>query len=141
MKKKMKIGVLALACALTLSVIGLYASPRLRVRLFVELYHEEFEEGYADGQGVPAEDAVLLGYENLNEWRGEHPMLEILIASPGDGYYGCYYSPDGVPLAFQNTAAELVPSGDGCWTWTAEGDNRGETEKITDHWYFFRASF
>lgn len=140
MKKNVRAAALAIACVLVLSVIGVYAVPKLRVTLFVELYHEQFEEGYADGQGVPAEDAVLLGYKSLNEWC-DGRMMELIILSRGDSYYGCYYSPDDVPFAFQGTKAELAETEEGRWTWAAEGDNHGETSKIMDGWYFFRASF
>ena len=32
-----------------------------------------------------------------------------------------------------------VPDGENCWTWRAEGDNRGMTKKIQDRWYYFEA--
>lgn len=141
MKKRVRAGLMALACILVLSVVSIYAIPKLRVSLFVHLYHEAFEEGMAAHQGVPADDVVILGYKSVNSWDGTHPMTELVIMSRGDTYYGCYYSPDDVPLAFQNTAAELMPSGSDRWTWRAEGDNRGETSKILGCWYFFKASF
>ena len=91
--------------------------------------------------GVPADDAVLFGYKYVNTWEGEHSMVEFLITTRGDTYYGCYYSPDDVPLAFQNTAAELTLCGHDSWKWSADGDNAGKTMKIMDHWYYFEASF
>jgi len=77
----------------------------------------------------------------VNSWDAEHPMTEFLIMTWGDTYYGCYYSPDGVPLAFQNTDVELVQNGHDYWEWSAEGDNRGATSLILDNWYYFEASF
>lgn len=68
-------------------------------------------------------------------------MTEFVIMSWGNTYYGCYYSPDNVPLAFQNTDVELTQNGHNYWEWSAEGDNHGETSKIMDCWYFFKASF
>ncbi len=145
MKKKIKAGIIVLACVLLLSIISIYSIPKLRVALFVNIYHELFEEGLASRQGVPADDAVFLGYEAINHWDGSHPMFEIVNVSygriPRKTYYGCYYSSDDVPLAFQNTDTELIQSGNDCWTWNAEGDNHGETSKIMDHWYFFKASY
>ena len=99
------------------------------------------EDGLKAGHGVPADDAVFLGYKAVNSWDGAHPMTEFVIMSWGSTYYGCYYSPDDVPLAFQNTATEIMSKGNDCWEWSAEGDNQGETYKIMDYWYFFKALF
>ena len=97
-KKKAKIVAIGLACILFVVVICVYASPRSRVSLFVHSYHQLIEESLAVGHGVPADDAVLFGYKYVNSWDAEHPMTEFVIMSRGDTYYGCYYSPDDVPL-------------------------------------------
>lgn len=87
-------------------------NPKIRTNLFVRLYHEDIEESLTLGMGVPADDAVLFGYKYVNTWEGEHSMTEFLIAASGfvpeSTYYGCYYSPDDVPLAFQNLDTVLV---------------------------------
>ena len=141
MKKGIKIGIVVLVCIFVLTVVSIYSIPKLRISLFVNMYHELIEEGLTAGHGVPADDAVLLGYKAVNSWDSSHPMTEFVIVSWGNTYYGCYYSPDNVPLAFQNTDAELTQNGHNYWEWSAEGDNRGETSKIMDCWYFFKASF
>ena len=117
------------------------SNPQIHTNLFVRLYHADIEEGLRINAGVPADDVVLFGYKYVNTWEGEHSMVEFLITTRGDTYYGCYYSPDDVPLAFQNTAAELTQCGHDSWKWSAEGDNAGKTMKIMDHWYYFEASF
>ena len=133
-----------LAVILIVGVL-LINNPQIRTNLFVRIYHEKIEEGLRLNSGVPADDAVLFGYKYVNTWEGEHSMAEFLISSSGFGsettYYGCYYSPDDVPLAFQNTEAELTQCGHDSWKWSAEGDNEGKTMKIMDHWYYFEASF
>ena len=141
MKKGMKIGITVLVCALLLSGLSIYSVPQLRVSLFVNTYHTLIEDGLKAGNGVPADDAVILGYEAVNSWERTHPMTEFIIMSWGNRYYGCYYSPDDVPLAFQNTDVELTSKEENRWTWNADGDNYGETTKIKDRWYFFKASF
>lgn len=138
--KKRKRTVLCLI-ALLIAAWFVLARPMSRTHLFVYLYHEQIETGLELNAGVPADDAVLFGYKYVNTWEGEHPMVEFLISSCGDTYYGCYYSPDDVPLAFQNTQAELTQCGHDSWKWSAEGDNSGKTMKIMDHWYYFEASF
>lgn len=141
MKKNAKIGIVTVICILLLAVAMIYAIPKVRVTLFVNTYHELFENAFAAGQGFPHGDAVLFGYDYVNHWNGAHPMTEFIIMTYGSTYYGCYYSPDDVPLAFQNTDAELIESGQNLWKWTAEGDNHGETSRILAQWYFFKASF
>ena len=140
-KKKAKIVAIGLACILFVVVICVYASPRSRVSLFVHSYHQLIEESLAGGHGVPADDAVLFGYKYVNSWDAEHPMTEFVIMSRGDTYYGCYYSPDDVPLAFQNTDVELIQNGHDYWEWSADGDNHGATSFILKNWYYFEASF
>ena len=44
-------------------------------------------------------------------------------------------------MAFQGVDVPLSQSGDGRWTWTAEGDNHGVTWKLSGRWYYFEASF
>ena len=140
MKKKRK-WIIAIIIVLIVALGSVYSIPKLRVSLFVHSYHELIEEALAAGNGVPADDAVLLGYDYVNSWEGAHPMTEFVIMTYGDTYYGCYYSPDDVPLAFQNTEVELTQDGHDYWEWEDEGDNNGSTSKIKDNWYFFKASF
>lgn len=143
MKKKqvIKITTITLACLFLISAISIYTIPKLRVNIFVHTYHEQIEESLSAGNGVPADDAVFLGYNSVNSWESTHPMTEFVIMSYGDTYYGCYYSPDDVPLAFQNFDTELTQDGHDYWVWQADGDNHGATSKIIDHWYYFEASF
>ena len=47
--------------------------------------------------------------------------------------------PDDEPRGFQSAEVTLVPDGENCWTWRAEGDNHGMTRKIRDKWYYFEA--
>lgn len=79
-------------------------------------------------------------WKYVNLWPGEHDMAEYIVTVLGDTYYGFYYSPDDVPLAFQNTQVLLAPFEEG-WIWTAEGDNHGTTRRITEKWFYFEASF
>ena len=140
MKKKRK-WIFVIVIAFVVALVGIYSVPKLRVSLFVHGYHELIEDGLAAGNGVPADDAVLLGYDSVNSWEGEHPMTEFVIMSYGDTYYGCYYSPDDAPLAFQNIEVKLSQDGHDYWEWVADEDNHGSTSKIMDNWYFFKASF
>ena len=140
MKKKRK-WIFVMVILLIVALVSIYSVPKLRVSLFVHSYHELIEDGLAAGNGVPADDAVLLGYDSVNSWEGEHLMTEFVIMSYGDNYYGCYYSPDDVPLAFQNIEVKLSQDGHDYWEWADDEENHGSTSKIMDNWYFFKASF
>lgn len=141
MKKRIKISVSVLICFLLLSIVSIYSVPKLRVTLFVNFYHELIEDNLLANNGVPADDAVFLGYKSVNSWDGSHPMTEFIIMTYGNTYYGCYYSPDDVPRTFQNTDVQLLQDGKESWNWESEGDNHGSTSKIKECWYFFKASF
>ena len=121
MKKVLLPTVLCLLLALWL-ILGRTA-PEKRVVRYVEAHQAELQ--------TAVDDYFL---------RGQHPMIEYLLFTTPGGYYGFYYSPDQVPLAFQNTGVPLVPS-DGGWCWQGEGDNHGTTRLISPGWYFFEAHF
>ena len=111
------------------------------MNIFVHSYHKQIEENLNKGNGVPAKDALLIGYDSVNYWDGNHPMIEFIMMSYGDTYYGCYYSLDDVPLPFQNVDVKLVQTKDDECTWKEKGDNKGTTSKIMKNWYYFEASF
>ena len=141
MKKRIKRSIGIFLSVLLLLILSIYAIPKLRITLFVNMYHELIEENLKADNGVPADDAVFLGYKSVNSWDGAYPMTEFVIMTYGNTYYGCYYSPDDVPLAFQNTEVALIQKNHNLWKWTDEGDNHGTTSKIRGKWYFFKASF
>ena len=112
--KKSKWIWIGLAAILLVAILTL-SNPQIRTNIFVRLYHQQIEEGLRMNAGVPADDVTLFGYDAVNTWEGEHSMVEFVITSRGVTYYGCYYSPDDVPLAFQNTEAELIQCGHDSW--------------------------
>ena len=79
-------------------------------------------------------------WKAVNHWSGRHEMVEYVTGAREDTYYGFYYSPDRVPLAFQNVDVPLVWEKDR-WTWKGEGDNSGFTKQMEAEWYYFEASF
>lgn len=102
------------------------------------VYEQAAHQLLEDGEILEIEDI-----ESMYIFAGEHNMVEFMV--DGDGlippaqYYGFYYSPDDVPLAFQNVKASLTEYKENEWEWTDEGDNHGITKKITDCWYYFEA--
>lgn len=141
MKKKKRIVTIILWLA-ALAVLFIWSSPEQKVDRFVAKYAEVLEEslgtdlsgGYPGGLGIQY-------YDCWGEDSG-HPIGEFCFGPSllhGRQYYGCYYSPDDEPRGFQSVEVTLVPDGENCWTWHAEGDNRGMTKKIQDRWYYFEA--
>ena len=136
MKKKKRIVTIILWLA-ALAVLFIWSSPEQKVDRFVAKYAEVLEESL--GTDLSGGYPGGLGIQYYNCWGEDsgHPIGEFCFGPSllhGRQYYGCYYSPDDEPRGFQR-----VPDGENCWTWHAEGDNRGMTKKIQDRWYYFEA--
>ena len=126
MKKKKRIVTIILWLA-ALAVLFIWSSPEQKVDRFVvknaetleAALYEDLSGDYFQGAGVE--------YTCWGQY-GEHPIGEFSFGSPDDE-----------PRGFQSVEVTLVPDGENCWTWRAEGDNRGMTKKIQDRWYYFEA--
>ena len=140
-KRRRSTGRLLPVLVLTLAALvylGFYRNqPQLRAERFVAAHGAALEEALENGGGIPAR----IGYKTYNLWGQDGEMAEFILSAWGDTYYGCYWSRRDVPLAFQYTGIPLTQTGDGRWTWTAEGDNHGVTWKLSGRWYYFEASF
>ena len=141
MKKKKRIVTIILWLA-ALAVLFIWSLPEQRVSRFVAKNAEVLEESL--GTDLSGGYPGGLGIQYYNCWGEDsgHPIGEFCFGSAllhGRQYYGCYYSPDDEPRGFQSVEVTLVPDGENCWTWHAEGDNRGMTKKIQDRWYYFEA--
>ena len=71
--------------------------------------------------------------------------VEFLTKGSGLGpvttYEGFYYSENDVPVGFQGVELDFIQDGDG-WIWReANGDNCDQTERITEHLFWFKMSF
>ena len=141
MKKKKRIVTIILWLA-ALAVLFIWSLPEQRVSRFVAKNAEVLEESL--GTDLSGGYPGGLGIQYYNCWGEDsgHPIGEFCFGPSilhGRQYYGCYYSPDDEPRGFQSVEVTLVPDGENCWTWHAEGDNRGMTKKIQDRWYYFEA--
>lgn len=141
MKKKKRIVRIILWLA-ALAVLFIWSSPKQKVDRFVAKNAEVLEESL--GTDLSGGYPGGLGIQYYNCWGEDsgHPIGEFCFGPSilhGRQYYGCYYSPDDEPRGFQSVEVTLMPDGENCWTWHAEGDNRGMTKKIQDRWYYFEA--
>ena len=140
--KRTKRAVSVIVWAAAILMLFWWTTPEQRVDRFVAKNAEVLEESL--GTDLSGGYPGGLGIQYYNCWGEDsgHPIGEFCFGPSilhGRQYYGCYYSPDDEPRGFQSVEVTLVPDGENCWTWHAEGDNRGMTKKIQDRWYYFEA--
>lgn len=106
---------------------------------YVEAHQAELQtamDAYFDyGQPLACDGSISA----VNNWPGQHPMIEYILFT-SRGYHGFLYSPDDVPLAFQNASLPLTEAKGG-WQWRGEGDHHGFTRRLFPCWYYFEAHF
>ena len=153
MKTLKKRWYLILICLIAILAVWFMMNPKYRVGLFVDVHGDALEKqifvenpDHGDSTRDTYSPIVpsYMGIRNFNTWEGEHDIIEFSLFASGFGsetaYYGCYYSFDNVPVAFQNAPYDLVSFGDD-WIWFGEGDNWGMTYRIRDNWFFYKACF
>ena len=137
--KKLRLGIVMVAVVALVSVFSykLNAPDKLAER-FVKNHSAEVEALVEAGDPLPEE----VDGKPLDAWtEGEHPMYEVTLITISDTTYGCYYSPDDMPLPYQNTGLELVDDVRGGWSWRAEDETYGYTERIAPGWFYFDFHF
>lgn len=125
-----------------IAVAGTAMDAERRIFTMVEknriVYEQTARQLLEDGEEHEVEDV-----ESVFVFDGEYPMVEFMVERDGmippAQYFGFYYSPSDVPLAFQNIDVPLTEYKENEWEWSEEGDNRGVTKKITECWYYFEA--
>lgn len=139
MKKRM---VLVLALVVFAGGALFCSSPEGRAKRYFRSHQEELTRAVAHwqrGEGLSSDPGLT-----VNIWEGDHQIVEYIVVSrgivPSGSYYGFFYSPDGVPVSFQNSGEALARQGQYEWTWQGEGDNRGYVELLRPGWYYFEAS-
>ena len=137
-RKKGWILVLAFAVGAALFL----STPERRVKGYFRSHQEELTQAVARwqmGERLSFDPGLT-----VNIWDGDHQIVEYLVTGRGFGsscsYYGFFYSPDGVPVSFQNSGEMLHRLGQYEWSWQGEGDNRGRVELLLPNWYYFEAS-
>lgn len=91
-----------------------------------------------NGKDAKYKDWPVACYEDVR-------TVEFLTKGSGLGpvttYEGFYYSENDVPIGFQGVELDFIQDGDG-WIWReSNGDNCNQTERITEHWFWFKMSF
>ena len=136
-KKGFTVSVSIIGLAAVLGLLAWHNTPYHHALRFVEQNAAELSTLIDTGRPLPLD----LGWQFYNYWDGEHPMTEFILDAKGGTYYGVYYSPDDVPLSFQNAGLPLEEDSEGGWTWETDGNNRGTTQRLQPGWYYFTADF
>ena len=101
----------------------------------------DIAEAYLADPIEAAKSDLPAGIIQIDRFRGEHDMVQFSCRSSlTNQYRGYYYSPDDVPLPFQNADIPLLETADG-WTWEDETRNSGTTERIAECWFRYTANF
>lgn len=142
MKKGRKlVGIGILLVCLLAGAVGVFAwqNPKASVVRYVRAHQEDLQQ-FA---GELLQDPPLDRRASYKGWTVDvyTEMVQFDTSAWGKNYRGFYYSPQDVPLGFQDTDMEFVPRDKG-WYWEeADGNNRMYTEKITNQWYWFDMHF
>ena len=91
------------------------------------------------------------GVEVEGLFEGDHPMVQFYSFGtglvPSSTYYGFYYSPEDVPLPYQNADDHYAVTGNpenakpGTTSYQGYGDNGGRTIRIMPCWFYYEAWF
>ena len=142
-RNKILIAIMAvLLCGCFLwNVFGPILPNQTMIHAYVKLHDDELETiaqnaGYAQQQE---------GTITIQRCAQRSDMVEFTCWGkglvPSSTYIGFYYSSNDVPIPFQGVQHNLYQQGKG-WAWQQpKSDNHGYTEKITNCWYYFEASF
>ena len=128
------------------------AKPYLRISRFVTKNESELTEIAEEIlSGKTPSEKEYRGMKIDGLFQGDHPMVQFYSFGfglvPSSTYYGFYYSPDDVPLPFQNSDQyKTIPAPDGkeepgTTHFKGDGDNGGRTTRILPHWYYYEAWF
>ncbi|MCD8107702.1 MAG: hypothetical protein LUE20_07050 [Oscillospiraceae bacterium] len=147
MNKKQIAAIMVAVVLGTVCLVGirLGINPKFQAWVFVQRYGDYIEEKYYDGIIVSKDNVSCLSMTYYGS-KYRHPMIEFDLCgfgiAPSSTYYGCFFSPDDVPLVYGQMNYTLVKQSEGYWTWQEEnGDNHGSVAKIRDRWYYFSVSF
>ncbi|MBQ6059288.1 MAG: hypothetical protein IJL39_04455 [Clostridia bacterium] len=145
MKKRILLTIGAVVLLVSLFVLkeGL-KKPEKSVMQFYELYIDEMrsavERHFEKGEPLVAPDGA-----SVNEWPGEHTVVEYIVKTRGivssSQYYGVFYSCDNTPVSFQNAGVSLTKVSDTEWKWQGKGDNHGYVRQIEPYWFYYEAGF
>ena len=111
------VGLVALVAIVGVASMALDAQRRIfsMVKQRQVVYEQAAHQLLEDGEVLEIEDI-----ESMYVFEGEHNMVEFMV--DGDGmippaqYYGFYYSPDDVPLPFQNVKVPLTEYKENEWS-------------------------
>ncbi len=122
--------------------------PESQIRLQVVMNMGELDligRSYFENLTAEELDAIADIEDDGQVYPGDHHIVQFSAEPIGftksGTFYGYYYSPDDMPVPFNNLDTELVEISENVWEWDIFGTNYGKTVKITEGWYYFDATF
>ena len=142
-KKRVVISVLIVLVIIAVSCI--LNVPANKTKIVLNIWGDEFKENSI--QALENESAkermhgvILDGvFEDSENEIVQYTVKDFGLPSAG-AYYGFYYSPNDVPVAFQNVHCTLKEEGEDHWSWSNDGAS-GITYKISENFYYYKAKF
>ena len=150
-KTRVLFGAAAAVILSALIAVGLWMSKDMegRVRDFVLTNQVQLEEIAGDCLAGKSFQPSYQGVRVDGVFSGADPATDRIVQFcytgfglvPSSTYYGFYYSPENVPVSFQNTGLPLTTCEDGTWQWSDGTDNGGVTKSIGNGWFYYQAWF
>lgn len=146
MKKYTKIMVITIFIILIICVANYISNPERQIKKFISQNSEELmtiAEAYLNDDMTTK---IFKGVKVEGAFRGDSDIVQYYYSgkgiAPASKYYGFYYSPDDVPVAYENSNYRLSKVSDDEWKWLEENsDNGGRTIRIMQKWFYYEAWF
>ncbi len=142
-RKKGKIGMLV--AVIIVVVFCILNVPANKTKIVLNIWGDEFKENsilvVQNGSAKKLLHGVQLdgAYEDNDTQIVQYTVKSVGLPSTSI-YYGFYYSPNDVPVAFQNVHCILKEEGENRWSWSKDGAS-GITYKISENFYYYKAKF
>ena len=137
----------ALAAIIAALIFGScrYNNAERRIRRTVLNHQDELTEIAVNTLSGSKEDYKGILNEGIFESEDGYRIVQFYVTGfglvPSASYEGFYYSPDDIPVSYQNAGYDLEQTAEDTWEWSDDTDNGGITKRITENWYYYKAWF
>jgi len=145
MKKYISIIIAAVLVILAIYTVNYVSNPERQIKNFI---NENSKELVTIAESYLNSDTTVKTYKGVKveqAFRGNNDIVQFYYGgkgiAPASKYYGFYYSPDDVPVAYQNANCNLTDVSDDEWKWSDGTDNGGRTIRIMENWFYYEAWF
>lgn len=114
------------------------------VKIFIQVNHQSLETFAVKSLEIASSEYEQLRYGiwDASCWKNAN-VVEFYTGNigiaPSSHVKGFYYSADDIPIAFNAADTPLIADESG-WHWEKLG-NKGKTERIIPHWFWYEVNF